>query len=610
MTGHFSNRLLASMVFFLLSSVPPADIADALEQACTVPDPYAMLISPESAVKGDTLRVLVASETPVEGASLEVTGPTGPVKATRMRSGGGPPAWWAAELEIEETGSYRAALVKSDTVLACRKFKATGKRKLRKQSSGAWDTTMKWTRGRENLFSSWVELLFLDSDEGASWNPLHEVMRDPVKNLLHNHLGIGEDDDKGVNALNMEPDCADNPFFLRAYFSWKLGLPYGNHSCTRGSATGPPRCNEWMTNDAPRAEGSEGQAFNHFLRDIMKSIHSGSARTALKDEATDLYPVPLTREDLRPGVVFADPYGHTLTIVRWVPQTEKKPGQLLAVDAQPDGTIGVKRFWRGNFLFTTKAVIGEPGFKTFRPIVKKKGRLELVGSKEIEASKDYGNYSLQQHNMDSNAFYDAMDRLINPKPLDPESAYKDLLKAVHEQLLVRVTSVANGDNYMKANKFNVISMPKGVKIFQTSGPWEDYSTPSRDMRILIAMDILLDFPDKIIRVPEAFSIPEGKPPAEVKKEVQKLHAEMTKQMTLSYTRSDGSEQVLTVAEILERIPAFEMAYNPNDCIEWRWGAPEGSDELSTCKRKAPADQLKKMEAYREWFHERRRPLVD
>jgi hypothetical protein len=49
-----------------------------------------------------------------------------------------------------------------------------------------------------------------------------------------------------------------------------------------------------------------------------------------------------------------------------------------------------------------------------------------------------------------------------------------------------------------------------------------------------------------------------------------------------------------------------MAYNPNDCVELRWGAPANSDEASTCKRYAPAAQREKMSKYRAWFHERRR----
>jgi hypothetical protein len=59
--------------------------------------------------------------------------------------------------------------------------------------------------------------------------------------------------------------------------------------------------------------------------------------------------------------------------------------------------------------------------------------------------------------------------------------------------------------------------------------------------------------------------------------------------------------------VVDRIGALEMAYNVNDCVELRWGAPGSSDEASTCKRRAPEAQRGKMTEYRTWFNERRRP---
>ncbi len=76
---------------------------------------------------------------------------------------------------------------------------------------------------------------------------------------------------------------------------------------------------------------------------------------------------------------------------------------------------------------------------------------------------------------------------------------------------------------------------------------------------------------------------------------------------VSYTRSDGSPWTLTVKDVMDRAPALEMAYNVNDCVELRWGAPEKSDEAATCKRYAPQAQRAKMVKYRVWFGERRRP---
>jgi hypothetical protein len=52
----------------------------------------------------------------------------------------------------------------------------------------------------------------------------------------------------------------------------------------------------------------------------------------------------------------------------------------------------------------------------------------------------------------------------------------------------------------------------------------------------------LRFPDRVTTPPEAFAIPNDRP----------------------------------VADVIARQSALEMAYNPNDWIERRWGAPDGS----------------------------------
>ena len=74
-----------------------------------------------------------------------------------------------------------------------------------------------------------------------------------------------------------------------------------------------------------------------------------------------------------------------------------------------------------------------------------------------------------------------------------------------------------------------------------------------------------------------------------------------------YTRTDGSQWTLALKDVMNRMTDLEMAYNPNDCVELRWGASQGSDEASTCKRHAPAAQRAKMTDYRAWFRERHWP---
>jgi hypothetical protein len=77
--------------------------------------------------------------------------------------------------------------------------------------------------------------------------------------------------------------------------------------------------------------------------------------------------------------------------------------------------------------------------------------------------------------------------------------------------------------------------------------------------------------------------------------------------SVQYRRSDGSTFTLTLADVLARAQNLEMAYNPNDCVEARWGAPEGTDERSTCRTRAPGDQRRRMTQVRAWFRDRKRP---
>jgi hypothetical protein len=340
----------------------------------------------------------------------------------------------------------------------------------------------------------------------------------------------------------------------------------------------------------------------------MDGVHSGTGRTALDNENADYYPVSLDRKSLRPGTVYADPYGHTFILVSRIEQTKDKPGVLLAVDAQPDNTIAIKRFWKGNFLFNTKEVVGEPGFKAFRPILFENGKVRLIKNEELNETSGFVAFSLQQKQMEMEVFYLTMEKVINPKPLDPEAALMDLIQALHEQLQVRVKSVANGEAWLKEHPGTIIPMPANANgIFLAGGLWEDFSTPNRDLRLLIAMDAVLNFPNRVADSPKDFNVPKLSSPENIKSKLQEMLDKKTAELTISYMRTDGSLQELTIAEILKRRDAFEVAYNPNDCVEIRWGAPENSVERSTGKRHAPSNQQVTMQKVRTWFAQRLHP---
>jgi hypothetical protein len=575
------------------------------------PDEYtplnAMLVIPGNPAPGEGFRILATGGRNIRKAKIMVIGPSGNSESLDSKTGEELPCWRIDDFAGSPAGNYKATLI-VDKKEVCNMEFEIAPRKVISQKGVVWKTIRGWDSGMETIYSAWVNALFQGCDEQASWSALHEVTQDKDRNFLCNYLSMGEDEPGGKNRVIMEPDCADNPFFLRAYFAWKLGLPFGYHICDRGWVGRSPRTGQWITNESASSKSNPVLAFNSFVRRIMDGVHSGTARTALDNENSDYYPVSLEREALRPGTIYADPYGHTLILVSWVPQTRDHPGLLLAVDAQPDNTIAIKRFWKGNFLFNTTEVVGEPGFKAFRPISFENGKLYLVQNEALKATAGFAPFSLQQRKLKSDDFYLAMERLINPEPLDPEDALTDLIQALHEQLLVRVKSVANGEAYLKSHPGTVIPMPSNANgIFQAGGLWEDFSTPNRDLRLLIAMDAVLGFPGRVAGSPGDFKISKLKSPEDIKNKLQSLLDKKVSELTLSYTRSDGSSRELTVAEILKRRDAFEMAYNPNDGIEIRWGAPENSDERATCHRKAPSNQQNTMQSVRKWFSQRLHP---
>src|SRR5690348_281641 len=360
----------------------------------------AFLPSPLGPWRGAPLRVLVAADKPLDG-ELSLIAPNGKVAARSRAPEGGPPYFWFAEVASPAAGKWHAQLSRANAPAGCgtvtREIVVSARRPAPPHATpgSLWPIRAAWNRANENLYSAWIEKLFdAPLDQELSWKALHEVLRDRSRNMLFNHLGLREDS----MGLIVRPDCADLPYFLRAYFAFKMGLPFGYSKCTRGSAGQPPKCFAWWNivkpeppppppdqqvasatpvsatpgastplqaifgtpaakppspprPAAPTPQKHLGLAAtfgNYLTRTVADGVHSGTARTALADNNTDLYPVPLTQEALRPGTVYADPYGHTLVLVKRVAQTDNAAGVLLAVDAQPDGTVARKRFWRGN----------------------------------------------------------------------------------------------------------------------------------------------------------------------------------------------------------------------------------------------------------------------
>ena len=582
---------------------PPAPVTLPSKRACQRASDERLFVSPAVPRAEQPVRVVATFAEAPRPVSITLFDPDGSAHTPEPVTTGGPPFGAIATVEAPAAGTWTVAVGEGETLVACTRVRVARQAARQTQNTDrVWDLTRSWTPAMEDLFSVFVERLFdYPPDEDITWTDLHSITRDASRNILFEHRGLGEE-----AALELVPDCADLPYTLRAYFAWKLGLPYGMHGCGRAAQGRPPRCERAEDNLASRQRTGDLAAFDHFVNRVVRNtVHSSSARTSPLAEDTDFYPVPLSREALRPGTLFADPYGHLIVVVDWLPQGPAGYGALVGADAQPDGTVGRRRFWRGSFLFHPDTESGGAGFKAFRPWSVNGEALVPATNAELR-QRARTPLSSEQYDMTQADFYDRMQALINPRPLDPTLRMASLVEALEEQVARRATSVATGEAFMAERRYEPIDMPEGSSIFLTTGPWEDFSTPSRDWRLLIAMDTVIDFPDAVRRSPGQYGIA----PADVDEAVVTLRGDLTDRLgnlKLTYTRSDGSPWELTLAEVLARREAFEMAYNPNDCIEIRWAAPEGSGERATCKRHAPAEQRARMQAYRPWFADRSRP---
>lgn len=615
---------------------PVAQAAIPSRRKCRDSSRNSIYISPKKPNLTQPVHVIAAMRRDPGPARFTLIDPSGRQHTPDVVHLGGPPYGQVTTIAQPQKGRWTAVLADGDDVLACQRFYVSRKPPDASDPTDGpiWPPLNRWSSANENLFALFVERLFdYNIDEDVSWPNLHQVLQDKDRNLLHGYREPTEDDE-----LKLQPDCADLPYTLRAYFAWKMRLPFGYRKCTRARKNRPPECDEPGQGDNLMSrldlKGRDGtgimrdnpSAFSLFVNTkVMRAVHSSSGRTLPEDELTDFYPVPLTRRALKPGTLFADPYGHLLVVADWIPQGMDKYGILVGVDAQPDGTVGRRRFWRGSFLFDPAIESGGAGFKAFRPreyidepvqvevemdgevtLIPKHGYTQEMLNEDLEKTRRFTRISQQQYKGSKDDFYNRMEALINPRPLDATAVQISLIDALQESINRRVQSVANGERFITEQQDAPIDMPKGARIFLTSGPWEDFSTPSRDLRLLISIDSVVDFYKSVESGPERFGLREDEVERAVEQIKQLLDTELNKR-TLAYTRSDGSQHTLSMKQVIDRSERFEMAYNPNDCIEIRWGADPGSNEMSTCDRHAPEEHRQRMQSYRTWFITRSRP---
>ena len=413
--------------------------------------------------------------------------------------------------------------------------------------------------------------------------------------------------------LSYHSDCADLPYFLRAYFAWKNELPFsfaqdmslrdfpGNEGRDiRYSPYGNVVALRYDVTDQPGKTRDVINFFNSFLTD---SVSSASFRTHYADDSavnfTDQYPVRISRDAIQPGTMIYDPNGHVGTVYR-----VSNDGKIYFFDAHPDNSVTAGTF-------DDKFVRSNPGqgagFRNWRPLqlvgaeVDRKGF--YLGGKILGASnRNLSNYSVEQFfgNQDPKATEATVDWkkaafIIDGKNLtyyeyirqqmsvgqlriSPVDEFRSILTDLCESLKDRVHAVDIGVKAGLSQKDHPDRLPENI--YGTAGDWEEYSTPSRDAQLKVSfIDLLSSSKDFLTkwRAQDPTIVYSGSTLAQ---DLLSTYQQQASSCQIQYQNSQGQSVTLSLEEVRQRL--FQLSFDPYHCVERRWGAAS-AHELASCQ---------------------------
>jgi hypothetical protein len=173
-------------------------------------------------------------------------------------------------------------------------------------------------------------------------------------------------------------------------------------------------------------------------------------------------------------------------------------------------------------------------------------------------------------------------RLIEPgRRLNPVQEFEKSLGDICKDFQNRADSVKNSIAHGIHEKENPLKYPPNI--FGSTGDWETYSTPSRDVRIRQAIYFLKN---DLIYYFQTLQAPGGDRDrileyrgTNIKLDLQRALHRANFACQFQYRSSGGTIVELTLQDLIAR--AARLSFDPYQCIENRWGANTEA-ELKSC----------------------------
>lgn len=417
---------------------------------------------------------------------------------------------------------------------------------------------------------------------------------------LHECLASDANPYRSDNDPELRGDCADMAYILRAYYAWKNGLPFTFQNAMR-TADGSREDLRYSTagNVVASRRGVRNQiADAHaYLQSIGGEVSTAMFRTHPETGGgrrhDDFYPIEITREAVKPGVIAYDIFGHVGIVYDVL-----EDGRVLIIASHPDESV-TRSTYGPNFM-RSKPALGA-GLKAWRPVKVENAARHPDGSLKggvfrAARNQDLADFSLEQYvgNVphpsgvwhygeyrygDRNyPYYDYVRR----KLAEPGFSYNPVeelrfgLQTICGSIKARKVAVDNAVSSRVYLRPHPERLPKNI--YGTYGEWEDYSTPSRDARLKVSF---IELRRDIQRLTNDYQNGhdgvhyDG---GDLAADLLAAFNEEADACTITYWRSDMSRMRLTLAHVMERL--FDLSFDPYHCPERRWGA-RGA-ELETC----------------------------
>jgi hypothetical protein len=230
----------------------------------------------------------------------------------------------------EPASESKGALPSTETAVAA----AAVPQATRTNDRGVWDLPMAqawpaehdWTPAYEEAYGRFVTTIARGFAEHRCGH-LDDCLMSPRYNVLYDASDI---------RLGFMPDCADLPYILRGYFSFKQHLPFGFVAVVGNEAGGDPRYlnqglplmwRTWTDFSTPR----------RLFERLPDLVHSGMFRYSPKVEDGDTYSTRVDRTSIHPGTMYYDPNGHVLVV-----SNIKPDGSIEFIDGHIGGWISFR----------------------------------------------------------------------------------------------------------------------------------------------------------------------------------------------------------------------------------------------------------------------------